>query len=751
MSGGERARCPAVKELEVRVMESMGAVEWTVGIEGRAPSGRVYEEERDGLALMEALADLDPGCGAATYVDGERGVVGATLAVEAGSAEAALALAVSTFRAAAERAMGGDVAVVSVEAKTTEEADRELADAPRHLDLVGTKEIAQMLGVTKQRVSDLSRSDKFPAPVAHLAVGRIWTRSSIGHFLDEWDRRPGRPSKAESPEGDAAEDERHKGTRPVIWEYEGASLSRDALALACTDRTGVSDGDTGEVGTGLRSGAGGAGSDGASNAAWPLWEDIRLRHLLMSRAETMETTANALIRRTEKQREELQEVLEAWQEVQADLFEPTLFGVRDEAVSPPDDKRGEVSRRWIRAFTKLIDVPSYRSWIVDDVAEEVADRLASVKFGDPEGKEEPKDHESASLRLALDRPPGAGKLTKIGGNIVASQSQFEAFLKDIEPSASTKSNAKATHEALRAYLKGHEEFKKVLVKVLLSGSYRRNTAVRPRKKGEVTDRPDVDILVVMDYGLGKAPGEVLDFLYDVLKPEYPESRKQTRSVGIKYGLADMDVVPIIAPAGMEGTLYIPDRKLEQWRETNPPRHTEWTTEKNAASGGKFKPLVKEFKWWRRHNPTVGKKPKGFVVECIVAENMDYYQTNHAELFVSTMESIVNKYAFSIFTNQVPFIADPGVPGNSVTYGMSFDSFEGFYNKAKAHAELGRRAIEEDDPEKELDLWRKIFGPRFPAPAAAKKSQDLLGEPIAGAGALTFPDRPVEPQKRTGFA
>jgi hypothetical protein len=733
-------------------MKSMGPVEWTVGIEGRPPYGRAYEVERDGVALTEALFDLDPDCGATAYVDGERGMVGGTLAVEADSAEAAVALASSTFRAAAERAMGGEVAIVSVDAKTAEEADRELAEVPGHLDLVGTKEIAEMLGVTKQRVSDLARSDRFPAPVVHLAVGRIWTRPSIGHFLDEWDRRPGRPSKAANPEGDAAEEERDEGTRPVSWEYGSENSSSGDLALAFADRSWDPGGDAGEVEAGDWSGAGGMASDDPSDAAQSFLEDPRLWHLLMSRAETMETTASALIRRAERQREELQDVFEAWQGVQAGLFEPPLFGVRGERVSSPEDKRDVVSRDWVRAFTKLIGIPSSRSWIVDDVAEEVADRLASFKVRYPEGKEDDlKEHESAGIRLALNRAWKAGKQTKIGGNILASQSQFEAFLKDIEPSASTKSNAKNAHEALRAYLKGHEEFKEVLVKVLLSGSYRRNTAVRPRKKGEVTDRPDVDVLVVMDYGLNEDPGEVLDFLYRVLKPEYPEIRKQTRSVGIKSGLADMDVVPIIAPYGMEGTLYIPDRKLEQWRETNPPRHTEWTTESNNASGGRFKPLVKEFKWWRRQNPTVGRKPKGFVVECIVAENMDYNQTNHAELFVSAMESIVSRYAFSILTKQVPFISDPGVSGNSVTYGMTFDSFEGFYDKAKAHAELGRRAVEEDDPEKELGLWRKIFGPRFPAPAAAKKSQDLLSEPLAGTGALSFPDKPVEPQKRTGFA
>jgi hypothetical protein len=334
---------------------------------------------------------------------------------------------------------------------------------------------------------------------------------------------------------------------------------------------------------------------------------------------------------------------------------------------------------------------------------------------------------------------------------MASQDQFKKFLNDIQPSTTTKMNAQKAHKGLSDFLWGHEEFKKVLEKVLLSGSYKRNTAVRPRKKGETTDRPDVDVVVVLRYGLDANPGKVLDFLHSVLEEKYAEIRKQTRSVGIESGLADMDVVPIIAPYGMDGMLYIPDRKLEQWRETNPPRHTTWTTERNTASGGKFKPLVKEFKWWRRQNPTVGRKPKGFVMECIVAENMDHNQTNHAELFVGTMESIVNKYASWISMGVVPWITDPGVPTKSVTDGMTFAAFEGFYNKAKKHAEVGRRAIEQDDPEEELKLWREIFGERFPAPAAAKIAASLLSDPLSPSGEFTFPDRPITLREPGGFA
>jgi prophage regulatory protein len=46
-------------------------------------------------------------------------------------------------------------------------------------DLVGTAEIAEMLGVTRQRADQLTRSSGFPRPQATLNVGRIWNREAV--------------------------------------------------------------------------------------------------------------------------------------------------------------------------------------------------------------------------------------------------------------------------------------------------------------------------------------------------------------------------------------------------------------------------------------------------------------------------------------------------------------------------------------------------------------------------------------------
>jgi prophage regulatory protein len=56
------------------------------------------------------------------------------------------------------------------------------------VDLMSTVEIAQLLNITRQRVDKLSRGERFPAPVAELAIGRVWLRSAIV----EWARDSGR-------------------------------------------------------------------------------------------------------------------------------------------------------------------------------------------------------------------------------------------------------------------------------------------------------------------------------------------------------------------------------------------------------------------------------------------------------------------------------------------------------------------------------------------------------------------------------
>ena len=54
------------------------------------------------------------------------------------------------------------------------------------LDLVGLTEIAERLGVSRQRADQIVRTDPaFPEPAAVITAGRIWRRSDV----ERWARK----------------------------------------------------------------------------------------------------------------------------------------------------------------------------------------------------------------------------------------------------------------------------------------------------------------------------------------------------------------------------------------------------------------------------------------------------------------------------------------------------------------------------------------------------------------------------------
>jgi predicted DNA-binding transcriptional regulator AlpA len=48
---------------------------------------------------------------------------------------------------------------------------------PHHL--VGAAEIGRMLGVSRQRVDQLTHEEGFPAPEVTLTAGRVWSREAV--------------------------------------------------------------------------------------------------------------------------------------------------------------------------------------------------------------------------------------------------------------------------------------------------------------------------------------------------------------------------------------------------------------------------------------------------------------------------------------------------------------------------------------------------------------------------------------------
>jgi hypothetical protein len=81
---------------------------------------------------------------------------------------------------------------VAVEAVRPDEYERRAFRSTLPV-LLGASEVAELLGVSRQRVHQLRSHTQFPAPIVEVAMGPLWDERAVQKFGREWARKPGRP------------------------------------------------------------------------------------------------------------------------------------------------------------------------------------------------------------------------------------------------------------------------------------------------------------------------------------------------------------------------------------------------------------------------------------------------------------------------------------------------------------------------------------------------------------------------------
>jgi hypothetical protein len=346
------------------------------------------------------------------------------------------------------------------------------------------------------------------------------------------------------------------------------------------------------------------------------------------------------------------------------------------------------------------------------------------------------------------------------------QSDFYRFLQEIRPTKAMRDQLIIGHKTLRERLNAYEDLKPILVSDFLQGSYRRYTALRP--KGD--KRSDVDIIIVTNLDESEyTPNSALALFEPFLNKYYNGKwRRQGRSFGIEMSYVELDVVPTSAPTEQEygilqsdavttdqnileardwrlhrswlapehrmrtdaellldqaacesewqvQSLRIPDRDVDEWDDTHPLEQIRWTRDKSARCNSHFVNVVKCIKWWRLEHYVDPVHPKGFPLERLVGEHCPDGIESVAEGVVKTLEAIVNCYSALVLTKGKPILPDYGVPSHDVFKRITGEDFRTFYDQVKAGAELSRRAFDSDDRTESGNLWRKMFGSKFPPP------------------------------------
>lgn len=285
-------------------------------------------------------------------------------------------------------------------------------------------------------------------------------------------------------------------------------------------------------------------------------------------------------------------------------------------------------------------------------------------------------------------------------------SYFRGLLSNIEPNSAAVKKAKKAHEDLRAILQKDEEISKADPDTYLSGSYARDTALNSIKD------VDVILLIEMDHNTTE-PGVVVAWLQEALQKHYTTVRPQGRSVQVTTETGfDLDVVPSVPISNRNGPVWIPDREVRQWVATHPKGQLAFGVDKNDSTDGYYKPLVKILKYWRDRLPGENARAKSYILESLVAGSLISKPQSFGHGVVKILRSIFSSYSPYLSLNIVPKIQDPGYSSVNVAKRWKFNEFSAFMSEMKSALEISFAALNSEDKDQSIKLWKKLFGNKF---------------------------------------
>ncbi|KFE70294.1 nucleotidyltransferase [Hyalangium minutum] len=284
---------------------------------------------------------------------------------------------------------------------------------------------------------------------------------------------------------------------------------------------------------------------------------------------------------------------------------------------------------------------------------------------------------------------------------------FEQFMQDLElregENREAQRQERVVFDALRHHLSPRES--------ILSGSYGRNTAIRPLH--------DIDLFLIFttdSSGNGKVlqPQEFLERVAQALRKEFrgKQPRLQNRSVNIEFSGTGIgfDVVPAFEDLRQPGIYWIPDMRLGQWIRSNPRKHIAACDEANRKAMQRLKPLIKAIKRW---NQLQGKPVPSFLLEVMAYEGIASFQPeSHPSVYAQGMAHLFQFMSEHIRADW----KDPAGLGPPVNAGVGEGHLQQGQQRLSGASRKAARALELErrvDMPGANELWRELLGTDYP--------------------------------------
>jgi hypothetical protein len=149
-------------------------------------------------------------------------------------------------------------------------------------------------------------------------------------------------------------------------------------------------------------------------------------------------------------------------------------------------------------------------------------------------------------------------------------------------------------------------------------------------------------------------------------------------------------------------------KTKGWIDSDPKALTNWFNDEVKNKGDQLKRIVRYFKAWKDYKKGDDKFPSGMVFTILAANHfVEGYEEDDDSAFIAIAQEIYDQLNSSFSLKR------PVFPEEELLDGWSETAKTKFLNKLSNLIKQGQKALEKEDKKEAADIWRKIFGDRFP--------------------------------------
>jgi len=241
-----------------------------------------------------------------------------------------------------------------------------------------------------------------------------------------------------------------------------------------------------------------------------------------------------------------------------------------------------------------------------------------------------------------------------------------------------------------------------ILESLSTGSIPKYTALK--------EHADLDVMIALHYDhiKDKTPTQVLQSVRDALAEWRTGARKNGQAVTLYYKTwPNVDIVPVsrvVDDAGNVLHYNVPNSNNDTWIKSNPKTHANRILEKSSDCGQNFRRIIKMVKHWN-------------------LIHSDYLQSYHIEaLALKIFDKNLNDTpwnVFQFFEKARPLLTsnlwyDTGYADEYLTWSDRQEVLKRFDNAIDKSRLAWVKTYKSNDHKGAIEIWKQIFGTKFPA-------------------------------------